>query len=96
MLAKTSSGTLVQLLVFTAENLHSGSVHVFLNLAVQYKFTKKECLEPGFVDLSGSVGSWQLFGALCIAVLEEEQSLIRAISTEVWRENVNGDNQLKR
>lgn len=53
-------------------------------------------MEPGFVDLSGSVGSWQLFGALCIAVLEEEQSLIRAISTEVWRENVNGDNQLKR
>ena len=97
VLARSSSGTLVQQLVFTAENLHSGSVHVLLNLAVQYKFTKKVCLEPGFTDPSGSVDNWQPFGALCIAILEEEQSLIRAINTgEEWRENINGDNQLKR
>lgn len=97
VLARSSSGPLVQLQVFTGENLHSGSIHVLLNLAVQYKFTKKVCLEPGFIDLSGSADNWQPFGTLCIAPLGEEQSLIKTINTgEEWREYVSGGSPLKR
>lgn len=40
-LARSSFGTLVQLPVSTAENLHSGSLRILLNLPVQYQLLRR-------------------------------------------------------